>query len=87
MTTSHDQPDPRPFWWKREIITPVTPFEIAAVTHAQRVMRCDETGKMDEQTISHLRGIQNLYGLRTTGTLDEATAIQLERMRSYYSAV
>lgn len=83
--TEHDMPEPHLLWWKRTIIRPVTTFEHDAVTHAQRVMRCDETGEMDEATISHLRGIQHTFGLRITGALDEETAIQLERIRGYYS--
>lgn len=81
----HDMPDPNPVWWKREIIVATNQFEKDAVTHAQRVMRCPETGQMDEATITHLRGLQSLYGLRTTGTLDRATAVQIERMRNFYA--
>lgn len=82
---SHDQEDPHLLWWKRTIIRPASQFERDAVTHAQRVMRCDETGEMDEATISHLRGVQQTFGLKVTGALDEATAIQLERLRSFYA--
>lgn len=83
--TAHDQEDPHLAWWKRDIIVPTTEFERAAVVHTQRVLRCDETGKMDEATISHLRGLQALFGLPTTGILDEATARQIERVRSYWT--
>lgn len=72
-----------PAWFKRTIIRPATQFERDAVTHVQRVLRCPENGEMDEATISHLRGLQQLFGLRVTGVLDEATAIQIERIRVY----
>lgn len=75
----------KPSWFKRTIIRPTTEFEHNAVTHMQRVLRCNETGEMDEATISHIRGLQHLFGLRVTGALDEATAIQIERIRSYGS--
>jgi len=83
--TSHDRDDV-PSWFKRNIIRPATTFEHDAVVHAQRVLRCNETGEMDESTISHLRGLQALFGLPTTGYLDEATAKQIERIRNQYAA-
>jgi len=72
-------------WWKRPIIRPATDFERNAVIHVQRVMRCPETGEMDETTIIHLRGIQQLFSLRVTGILDEATAKKIEEIREYHS--
>ena len=80
-----EQPSSKPPWFKRTIIRPANDFEREAVTHAQRVLRCDTTGEMDEATVSHLRGIQSLFGLRVTGALDEPTAIQIERIRGYYA--
>lgn len=76
-------PSSKPAWFKRTIIRPATQFERDAVTHVQRVLRCPETGEMDEATISHIRGLQQLFSLRVTGVLDEATAIQVERIREY----
>jgi hypothetical protein len=72
-----------PAWFKRNIIRPTTQFERDAVLHAQRVMRCAETAEMDEATVVHLRGFQNLFGLQVTGILDGPTASQLERIRTY----
>lgn len=72
-------------WFKRDIIVATTQFEKNAVTYAQRVMRCDETGELDESTASHLRALQALFGLPVTGALDRATAEQLERLRAYGS--
>lgn len=81
-----DTPSTKPAWFKRTIIRPTTEFERDAVTHVQRVLRCIESGEMDESTISHIRGLQQLFGLRVTGVLDEPTAIQVERIREYGSA-
>jgi len=74
-----------PFWFKRTIIRPVTEFEHDAVTHVQRVLGCNVNGEMDEATISHIRGLQSLFGIQATGYLDQETAEQIERIRSYGS--
>ncbi len=73
----------KPVWFKRDVRVATTEFEHEAVRHAQRVMRCAETGDMDESTIIHLRGIQALFGLPATGVLDLETAKQIERIRVY----
>lgn len=71
----------KPDWIKRDIITPSNDFERAAVSHAQLVMRCAEVnGRMDEETVSRLRGLQMLFGLPVTGALDIRTAEQIERI-------
>lgn len=80
-----DTPDSKPSWFKRTIIRPTTEFEHDAVTHVQRVLRCPETGEMDDGTISHIRGLQQLFGLRVTGYIDEQTARQVDRIRSRYA--
>ena len=74
-----------PTWFKREVVVATTEQEKDAVLYAQRVMRCPESGEMDDATISHLRGFQTLFGLPATGTINEATAKQLERIRVYGS--
>lgn len=78
-------PEEKPSWFKRTIIRPTTEFEHAAVTHVQRVLRCTETGEMDEGTISHIRGLQQLFGLNVTGYIDEQTARQVDRIRNRYA--
>lgn len=78
-------PEARPEWWKRNIIRPTTQFEHDAVTHVQRILRCPETGEMDEGTISHIRGLQQLFNLRVTGIIDEATARQVDRLRNRHA--
>lgn len=74
-----------PLWWKRNIIRATTEFEHDAVIHAQRVLRINQSGEMDETTIAALRGLQHLFGLRTTGILDGPTAEQIERLRNRYA--
>lgn len=72
---------PKPDWIKRDIIQPSNDFEREAVVHAQRVLRCAETdGKMNEETVTRLRGLQMLFRLPVTGALDIRTAEQIERI-------
>lgn len=80
-----EPPEGKPTWFKRTIIRPSNQFERDAVTHVQRILRCPETGEMDEATISHIRGLQQLFGLRVTGVLDEDTAKQVDRLRNRYA--
>lgn len=75
----------RPIWFKRNVIRPANDFERECVKRAQRVLRLEETGDMDEATVAHLRGFQMLFGLRPTGILDEATATKLEAIRNQYA--
>lgn len=76
---------PKPSWIKRDIVVPSNDFERSAVRHAQRVMRCIETGEMDEAFITRLRGLQALFDLPVTGALDLATAEQIERLVNRYA--
>ena len=86
MSDSHDIEDTKPDWFKRTIMRPTTEFEIDAVKHVQRVLGVPVvSGQMDEATISHIRGFQSLFGLAVSGYLDEATAIQVDRIRNRYS--
>lgn len=74
-----------PDWFENDIHSPTNDFERAAVGHAQRMLRGDETGCMDDATRALLRGFQGLFGLRMTGILDLATAIRIEEVRNQYS--
>lgn len=69
-----------PSWYRRRIIVASTPEEHEAVTYVQRVLRCKETGELDEETKSHIRGLQTLFGLRSTGIIDDATAEQIQHI-------
>lgn len=75
----------KPSWIKRPIIRPANEFERDAVRHAQLVLRCPETGEMDQEFVVRLRGIQSLFGLRVTGHLDLETAEQIERLVNQYA--
>jgi len=67
-------------WYKRRIYAPVTEQEHIAVRYVQRVLHCTETGELDNETVSHIRGFQALFGLPTTGILDDATAEQINNV-------
>lgn len=70
-----------PEWWDRDIMYPTTDKDRDAIRHAQRVMRCPETGEMDHLTRAHIQGFQGLFGIRITGILDLSTAEAIERVR------
>lgn len=70
-------------WYSRRIISATTDEEHEAVRHVQRVLRCDVNGELDEATVSHIRGLQVLFGLRPSGIIDDATAEQVERIWPY----
>lgn len=74
-----------PDWFDRDIIYPVGEFECEAVKHAQRVLRLEETGIMDQSTRSHIQGLQALFMLRVTGILDLPTAQKIEEIRNRYA--
>lgn len=70
-----------PDWFKREIVhTPTREFEIKAVKHVQRVLRIEPTGVMDEQTRAFIRGMQRIFGLAITGTINLETAQEIDRL-------
>ncbi|TXS35077.1 peptidoglycan-binding protein [Streptomyces sp. t39] len=66
---------------ERVIIRPANEGEREAVRHAQRALRLDATGDMDDATVAALRGTQKLFNLPVTGVLDRATAEALDRLR------
>lgn len=74
-----------PLWWKRDIFRPANQFERDAVIHVQRVLRVPETAEMDDNTVSAIRGLQMLFGLRPNGIIDGPTAEQIERIRNQYA--
>jgi hypothetical protein len=65
----------------RVIIAPASEVERAAVRTAQRALRVDVTGEMDDATKAALRGVQNLFKLPVTGVLDRATAEALDKLK------
>jgi hypothetical protein len=63
-----------PSWYKGRIFVGTTRDDSDAITYVQRVLRCHETGKLDEELACALRGLQLLFSLRPTGIIDDATA-------------
>lgn len=65
----------------RVIIAPANDAEREAVKVAQRAMRMDDTGVMDEATRAKLRGVQQLFKIPVSGVLDRETCEALDRLR------
>jgi len=77
----------KPTWFNRDIVhTPTREFDIDAVKHVQRVLRCPESGIMDDFTRAHIRGMQHVFGLSVSGIIDLETAVEIERIRQWSSA-
>lgn len=72
-----------PEWFPRTIIAPVSDEERDAVRVAQRALRIDPTGTMNEATRAALRGVQALYGVPVSGILDQRTAIVIDKLRPW----
>jgi hypothetical protein len=73
----------KPAWYDRRIYAVTTDQEREAVTYVQRVLGLRETGELDEETTSHIRGLQVLFSLRPSGIIDDDTAEQIERIFPY----
>lgn len=73
----------KPIWYDRRIYAVTTEKERDAVTYVQRVLGLRETGDLDDETKSHIRGLQVLFGLRPTAIIDDETAEQIERIFPY----
>lgn len=71
-------------WCPRDIIAPVSKAEHEAVRRAQRALRLEPTGNLDEPTKASLRGVQRLFRAPVTGVLDRATAALIERLAKVY---
>lgn len=65
----------------RVIIAPANEGEREAVRTAQRALRLNVTGEMDEPTKASLRAVQHLFKLPATGVLDRATAVALDQLK------
>lgn len=66
---------------ERVIIAPANAAEREAVKTAQRALRLDETGVMDDATRSALQGVQKLFKIPVSGVLDRPTCEALDRLR------
>lgn len=74
-----------PDWFVPHTLAPTSEAQRASVRHAQRVLRMDETGEMDDLTKAGLRAIQALFRIRVTGVLDEPTAEKIEQIRNRFA--
>lgn len=74
-----------PEWFENDIMHVLNEPDREAVRHAQRVLRLDETGDLDDQTRAALRGFQGLFKLTPNGILDLKTAIKIEEVRNRYA--
>lgn len=71
----------------RDILRPSNDRERMMVSSVQLVMRLPQTGEMDSTTIIKLRGMQQLFGLKVTGFIDEATWDKINEIRWVDDAV
>lgn len=83
----HDPEDVVPGWYKPQPRSPHQVYGADVIRDIQRTLSVAETGEWDASTVSHLKGLQHLFGITPTGVIDEATAIQIERLRSRYEQV
>lgn len=70
-------------WLPRDIVTPASDAEREAVRIAQRCLRLEPTGVLDETTRASLRGLQRFFGLPVHGNLDRATAERIDALRPW----
>lgn len=83
--TQHDEQELAPSWYKPQPMSPVSVYDADVIRNVQRTLMCPETGTWDSSTVSHLKGLQELFGITPTGVIDLTTAIQIERLRSRYA--
>lgn len=81
----HDQQDVTPSWYKPQPRSPHQVYTEDVIRDIQRTLAVPQTGEMDKPTVDHLKGLQQLFGLSPTGVIDEATAVQIERLRNRYA--
>lgn len=65
----------------RDIVRPVNDRDRNRVKKVQLILRCPQTGEMDSETVSHIRGIQVLFGIRPTGIIDKHTYDTIKTLR------
>lgn len=82
--TAHDEADSTPAWYKPQPNSPFQVYGPETIIDIQRTLSCPETGEMDLRTVSHIRGLQQLFGINPDGKISLETAIQIERLRHRY---
>jgi hypothetical protein len=83
----HDLQDVTPSWFRPQPRSPHQVYGEATLKDIQRTLSCPETGVMDAVTVTHIKGLQNLFGITPTGVIDVGTAIQIERLRRRYEVI
>jgi len=73
----------KPVWYKRRVLTIRNESDRETVRHVQRVLSLEETGELDPNTVSKIRGVQFVFGIPTTGIIDDATAEEIDRIFPY----
>lgn len=81
----HDVEDETPSWFKPQPAGPYQVYDQKVITDIQRTLSVPESGVWDTALTTHIKGLQQLFGLRPTGIIDKATAIQIERLRNRYA--
>ncbi len=82
--TEHDEEELTPTWYKSQPNSPFQVYNRETIVDIQRTLSVPETGEMDQRTVSHIRGLQHLFGIDATGVISLETAIQIERLRNRY---
>lgn len=83
--TAHDMPETVPSWYRPQPRSPHQVYGVDVIKDVQRTLCVPETGEWDETTINHLKGLQYVLQLPATGIIDQATAVQIERLRNRYA--
>lgn len=82
----HDLPDETPSWYKPQSLGPYQVYTREVIVDIQRTLSVPESGVWDAALTTHIKGLQQLFGLRPTGIIDEPTAIQIQRLRDRYGS-
>jgi hypothetical protein len=83
----HDLQDVTPSWFRPQPRSPHQVYKPDVIRDVQRTLSCPETGVMDAVTVTHIKGLQNLFGITPTGVIDIETAVQIERLRRRHEEV
>ena len=75
-----------PDWYKPQPHSPLIVYGSDTIKDIQRTLLLRESGVMDDDTVTHIKGLQHVLGIPATGIVDEATAIGIERLRSRYGS-
>lgn len=74
-----------PDWYRAQPHSPHCVYSADTIKDIQRTLLVNETGVMDEATITHIKGLQSMSGMKPTGFICHATAVQIQRLRERYA--